>query len=208
MNDKVTDLREERGGFRVTVNSGEAFHLTPAEYRAFPLKPAQTFDWKAYREALLVHQYPEALNRAVALLAVRARSCREVERKLTDRGYLADTVEMVLYKLEKENLLDDEAFAGEWVKARASRGLGKARLMQELRLKGVADSIAQAALATLEPDEQDGQAVLQAAKLRKRYAGLPPREAAQKATAALLRRGYSYAEASRALRAAEQESEE
>jgi len=206
MNDCVTDLREDRNGFRVTVNNSEVFHLTEAEYRAFPLQPSQALDWDAYRQALLVRQYPEALNRAVAFLAIRDRSYHEVERKLMDKGYLADTVEMVLYKLQKEHLLDDAAFARAWVEARAPRGLGKARLLQELRLKGVADDTAQAALAGLDADEHDAQTLAQATKVLRRYSGLPAREAMQKAIAAMLRRGYGYGEATRALQnAIEQE---
>ena len=205
MNDCVTDLCEERNGFRVTVNHHEVFHLTEAEYREFPLQPSQAFDWDAYRQALLVRQYPEALNRAVAFLAIRDRSCREVERKLTDKGYLDDTVEMVLYKLQKERLLDDAAFARAWVEARASRGLGKARLLQELRIKGVADDTAQAALAGLDAGEHDAQALAQATKVLRRYGSLPAREATQKAIAALMRRGYGYGEASRALQSAREQ---
>ena len=137
MNDMVTQLREERNGYRVTVNDRETFRLSFADYRAFPLREGDALDFEQYRKNLLFRQYPEALNRAVALLATRARSRHEVEQRLLTRGYLADTVEIVLYKLEKEHLLDDTAFAAAWTQARSTRGLGKMRLRQELYQKGV-----------------------------------------------------------------------
>lgn len=205
----VTELREVRGGYRVTVNDSETFRLSPAEYREFPLQTGEEIDWKAFRHTLLLHQYPEALNRTVAFLAARGHSRREVEQKLVARGYLADTVEMVVYKLEKEGLLDDAAFASAWVQGRASRGLGKARLLQELRMKGVEGDIAEAAVAELDVEVQGTQAIQFAAKVLKRYEKLEAREAMQKAVGVMLRRGYSYGEASRALQTAiEQTNEE
>jgi len=205
----VTELREVHDGYRVTINSSESFRLSSVEYREFPLREGEELDWEAYRKALLLHQYPEALNRTVSFLAARAHSRREVEQKLALRGYLPDTVEMVVYKLEKEGLLDDTVFATAWVEGRASRGLGKARLLQELRVKGVEDSIAKAALAEIDVDTQDSQALTLATKVLKRYGNLDSREAMQKAVGAMLRRGYNYGEASRALqRAIEQASEE
>lgn len=202
MKDMVTELREIHGGYRVTVNSSENFRLSPAEYRDFPLKDGEELDWEAYRNALLLRQYPEALNRTVAFLAARAHSRHEVEQKLALKGYLSDTVEMVVYKLEKEGLLDDAAFATAWVEGRASRGLGKARLLQELRMKGVEDGIAKAAVAELDVETQDTQALILAAKVLKRYGNLDSREAMQKAVGAMLRRGYNYGEASHALQSA------
>jgi len=125
----------------------------------------------------------------------------EVERRLAERGYLADAAEMAVYKLEKEKLLDDEAFANAWARARAAKQLGKARILQELRQKGVDDQIAESAVATLDEDDQTGAVNALAAKLLKRYQKEPAQAAMRKALAAMLRRGYAYGEASRALKA-------
>lgn len=202
MHDLVTEIREERGAYRVTVNDTETFRLSAADYQALPLVVGQALDWPAYRAALLKRQYPEALAKAVALLAARARSRREVARKLADRGYRPETVAQVIARLQGEGLLDDAAFAAQWAQARAAKGLGRARLLQELRLKGIAEDVCQTALAGLDTDAQDEQAARLAEKLLARYGRLPAREAMQKALAAFQRRGYGYGEASRALQAA------
>ncbi|MDD3213282.1 MAG: regulatory protein RecX [Eubacteriales bacterium] len=204
MKDLVTGFREERNGYRVTVNDTETFRLSFSEYRALPLQEGQALDWAQYKHDLLVQQYPEALDRAVRLLAVRARSRGEVEQRLTQRGYLPDTLEMVIYKLEKEALLDDEAFARAWAKARADHQIGKARILQELRVKGVDSAIAEAAVAELAEDDQHEQAAALAAKLLKRHHNEPPADAKRKALAAMQRRGYAYGEASRAVETAVQ----
>jgi len=209
MKDMVTELRRDRGGYRVTVNDTETFRLSNADFEALPLADGQALDWEQYKHDLLLRQYPEALNRAVGYLAARMRSTGEVERKLIGRGYLPDTVEMVLYKLEKESLLDDAAFANAWARTRAARQLGRARILMELRGKGVANDVAEAAVAALDEDEQADAVTALAVKLLKRYDSLSAPETLRKSLAAMQRRGYSYGEASRALqRAAEENGDE
>lgn len=202
MKDIVTELRAERDGYRVMVNDSEVFHLSKADYIAAPLAQGDELDLDAYKHQLLLRQYPAALNRAVAFLAARAHSRQEVSRKLNDRGYLPDVVELVMYKLEKEALLNDEDFARAWVRVRSTRQLGKPRLLQELRVKGVPEEIAQAAVAELPKEETDTQALALAEKLLRRHASEEATDAMRKSVAAMLRRGYSYGEASRALRRA------
>lgn len=102
---------------------------------------------------LLPRQYPEALNYAVSLLAVRARASGEIRQKLRQRRYMDDTIEMVEYKLEKEKLLDDEAFAREWAASCARRQMGKSRILQELRRKGISRELCEQALEELDGEE-------------------------------------------------------
>ena len=205
--DKVTRLTNLQRGYQVTVNNCVTIDISQADFREHPLTEDQVFDFEAYKHALLLRQYPEALNRAVGLLAIRARSQQEVARKLAQSSYLPDTVEMVLYKLQKEKLLDDSAFASAWVQSRAGRGLGKARIKQELYLKGVASDVIDAALLTLDAEVTDEQALALAAKLLRRTAAYSAPDAKRKVLAAMLRRGYGYGEAARALEAARAQDE-
>lgn len=200
--DKLVALREARHGYTAVFQSGESLRLSPADLRALPLSVGDAVDVSAYRQNLLLRQYPEALDRAVGLLSVRARSKQEVERRLAERGYLPDTVEMVLYKLERERLLNDEAFAQAWAEGRAARGMGKARLRQELRMKGVESDIADDAINALDDEEMARQAQALAERLLRRLADEPPQNARRKALAAMQRRGYAYGDATKALQSA------
>lgn len=202
--DVVTGIRELQGGVRVTINDRLVLLMTRKDHAALALEVGAAVDADELRHTLLLRQYPDALNRAVRLLAVRARSNREIERRLTVACYLADTVEMVLTKLQTEKLLDDRAFAAQWARERAKKQIGKARILQELRQKGIDDELAKTAVIQLDARRQDDGAVALAAKLIRRNRNLAAEEARRKAILAMRRRGYSYGEAQRALdRAAE-----
>ena len=93
-----------------------------------------------------IHKATEA---ALFLLEVRARSRREIETRLSQKGYEEEVILQVLEKLTRLELLDDAQFAAQWVEARSrsggSRPMGKRRLTQELFGKGVAkEQIAEA----------------------------------------------------------------
>ena len=145
----------------------------------------------------------------MALLAQRARASGEIKQKLRRKLYMEDTIEMVIYKLEKERFLNDEEFAREWAASRARSRIGKSRIMQELRMKGIPQEMAENALDEVDEDESDEAAAALALKLLKRYSSEPDeRKAMQKMLAAMARRGYGYEESRRAIAAAMEQRDE
>lgn len=207
MADKVESIVQTRAGVQVRFENAEPLRLSNADFEALPLAEGQPVDVAAYRAQLIRRQSTEALQKAVALLAARARSCRELERRLLERGLLPQAVSAALARLEAEGLVDDEAFARAWAQARAARSMGRARILQELRLKGVPDAAAHAAVTALDPDGQQAQAVQIARKLLARQDDPASPAARRRMLAAMQRRGYGYAEAARALQAAQEEAD-
>ncbi len=204
MRDVVSSVQERRGGAMVHFEGGEALWFGRAAWRErLPLSPGDEEELEELKAWLLPRQYAEALDGAVRLLSVRARSEGEIRRKLTERGYMDDTVDMVLYKLEKEGLVDDEAFAREWAASRARSQVGRARILRELTQKGLSRACAQRAVAALDAQEGEDAAEALARKLLRRYAGeADEKKAMGKMLAAMARRGYGFEEARRALEAA------
>ena len=156
----------------------------------------------------LLQQYRPALDRAVGMLAVRARSSREIEQRLLRAGYDEEVVSMVLYKLEREKLLDDEDFSVQWVESR-KRKYGSSRIAMELRLKGVSAEAAEAALACCsEEDELETATSLARRKIKSDRDACDSRKLFQRVTAFLVRRGYSWDIAKKAFEEALEEASE
>ena len=84
---------------------------------------------------------------AVALLARRDYSTRELRSRLKERGYLENAIEPVLIDLEETRKLDDARYGANVVASRSGRALGPARIRQELKRKGVAAETIDQALA-------------------------------------------------------------
>lgn len=193
--DIIATLRKERGKMRVTLESGQELLVPLSLFHERPLAAGQSLDLEAYDQWLLLRQYRHALDRAVGYLAARARSRRELESRLLRCGYRPATVEMVLYKLEREKLMDDASFAKQWVEARSGRTLGKRRIAQELQRKGVSRAHAEGALSAVDEDAEAEACRKAAEKLAARYSREEPRLALQKLAQALVRRGFGWDDA-------------
>jgi len=108
-------------------------------------------------------ELPEADHEAVARkilldqLTGQARSRKELADKLAKRNVPAELAARLLDRFEEVGLIDDAAFARQWVDsrgARGGRGLARRALAQELRRKGVADEAARDALDEIDPDDE------------------------------------------------------
>ena len=133
-------------------------------------------------------------TREIALrrLSVRARSRKELAQDLAKRDVPPDAAAQVLDRFTEVGLIDDAAFAAQWVESRGSRS-GSSRLKQELRQKGVADEhIAEAVGAR--DDDADLTAARALAQRKAAAMGRLDRVVRERRLGALLaRRGFSTA---------------
>ncbi len=98
---------------------------------------------------------PPLSARAVAALARREYSRRELRRKLLktlEEGETIEALDSVLDDLEAKGFLSDERYASVRARSFAPR-MGDARIRRELRLKGVDEETARDAVASLEEPE-------------------------------------------------------
>ena len=111
---------------------------------------------------------PEAAReKCLRLLAVRARSAAELRERLRRVGFAPDVAESVIANLADTELVDDAEFARSWVASRqAAGGFGKQKLRWELRRKGVAEKLIEAALEQAVSDETEDEQALTLAQKR------------------------------------------
>ena len=125
-------------------------------------------------------------------MGYRSRSEAEVRRYLSRRGCAPGAVDAVTEKLRSLQYLNDETFARSWALGRAQgRGYGPSRIEQELRSKGIGQSLIRDALRETfdQVDETDRAKRL----LDKHFKGcdLAEPKTLRRAAAFLQRRGYS-----------------
>ena len=81
---------------------------------------------------------PAACKRAALdLLACREHSRRELERKLGTRGFSAELITPTLDALEESGELASARFTESFIRARAAKGQGPARIRAELAERGI-----------------------------------------------------------------------
>ena len=84
------------------------------------------------------------MNSALRALGGRAHSTAELREKLRGRAERAEDVDAVLAKLKEAGYLDDRRFAENYAAARLqNQGLGKMRVLRDLRQRRVAGKLAE-----------------------------------------------------------------
>lgn len=190
--DVVAGILRLKGKMRITVDGRPDLLIPISVFRNQPLSQGDILDLDIYIQNIAPYLYRHALDHAVKYLSVRARSRKEVETKLRLYGYPDDTVNMVLYKLEKTEVLNDSEFAQHWTQARSEKGLGKKNIARDLRQKGISRETAEMALAEVDEAQQLEKAKQLVEKWRPRYLNEDSRDAARKLIQALIRRGYDW----------------
>ncbi len=136
---------------------------------------------------------PSAYQRALRRLARRDHSVAELRRALLERGHDAAEVEAALERLRGERYLDDAGFAERFARSRlAHQGLGRLRIRQGLRQRGVDRGTTEAGIAGALRDV-DEREVLDGLARRywRQHARVEPARRLPRLWAFLLRRGFA-----------------
>jgi regulatory protein len=142
------------------------------------------------REAARLKVYDRALN----MLAFRARSSAELARSLVRKGEEKEHVAWAVERLQANGLLDDAAFAQSFTRAKVlGAQQSRRRVQQDLSRKGVARSVSDAAIDTVfEEEGVDQREIVEEAARKKLRSlrGLEPPVRRRRLYAFLARRGY------------------
>ena len=145
------------------------------------------------------------LNVALRALGGRAHSSGELREKLRRRAQNPEDVEAVLAKLKEAGYLNDQRFAEAYAASRLQdQGLGKMRVLRDLRQRRVAPKLAEQ--VTEQTYQQTNEADLIEEFLRRKYRGkqFAPFFSVEKNLAAAFRRlryaGFSAGQSIRVLK--------
>ena len=127
--------------------------------------------------------YEKAKNTAFNLLAIRARSRRELESRLLSK-FDAEITAEVIHTLESLSYLNDEDFALQLIESLAKRGYGKRVIDAKLYEKGISSDIRRLLLSKI---DNGLDSAMQALSKKYRNAEFDR----SKAYAYLARRGFS-----------------
>ncbi|MFC5993204.1 recombination regulator RecX [Pseudonocardia hispaniensis] len=136
---------------------------------------------------------PEAVARSICLrlLTERARTRHELAEALRTRGVPEDAANAVLERFGEVGLIDDAAFAEQWVRSRHTfRGLGRRAIAVELRRKGVDEQAAREALAEVDAEAEERRARELIDRRLRTLRGPPDEAAARRLLGMLARKGY------------------
>ena len=157
------------------------------------------------RDAAALHTF----DRALTMLAFRARSQRDLRRQLIRKGEPEEHVDAAIARLAANGFIDDAGFARQLARSRVlGPGHSRRRLQAELFRKGVDRGVADEAISEVMDDESiDTEAIIERVARRKlqSLAKLDPEVRDRRLWGFLARRGYDSDDIRRAIKAVTEE---
>ncbi len=188
---KITALKQQkRNTQRINVYLDGEFAFGLSRFAAAWLEVGQDLPAEKIRRLQEADEQETAYQRALNYLSYRPRSEQEVRRNLQKHATSETVIDKTLERLRRNGFVDDLQFAKDWAENRSTfRPRGRRALAAELRQKGIAREIIEAALQNLDEDALAHQA---AVKQFRKYANLEWADFRRKMTAFLARRGFDY----------------
>ena len=200
----ITAAPRRTGRFDVAVNGALVATLSLEAIERLQLSVGTSVDERLGaaldRETSIVATYDRALN----MIALRARSAAELRRLLVRKAEMPEYVDVAVERLLRAGFLDDASFARQFARSKAlGAGLSRRRVQQELARKGVPRDIAEAAISEVFSEEdvdEEGTLERVARKKMKSLSGLDSTVQRRRLYSFLARRGYDSDDIARTLR--------
>ncbi|PYI50451.1 RecX family transcriptional regulator [Paenibacillus flagellatus] len=191
---------KKNGLYLIFIDGAYAFTVHEDVLIKHRLLKGERVDPDRLRAALEDEELQKAWSDALRQVGRRPRSEKEVRQYLKRRTYEPPIVDRVVTRLKEHKYLDDADFAAQWTEQRIySQKKGRRWVKQELQQKGVAPATIQEALDQVPVDEEERLAFeLGQKKWKLTSGGILDKK--RKTAAFLMRRGYSSAIVSKAVR--------
>ncbi len=149
-----------------------------------------------------------AYDQSLRYLQYRARTRKQLCDYLARRGFGKEAMEAAADKLEGYHFLDDADYAARYIRGKKSdKPMGRRRMAQELKARGISEEILQTAMEGYSEEEEQEQAIRLGETCAKRYRDLPAEEFRVKVGRTLKRRGFDWDTVRHVLRRLQEEEE-
>lgn len=197
----------QKGKVRFVFENGVELELYRGEIHKLSRPEAELLYEGAYIPQQLYHKLLyeivgiRARKRAVFLLEQMDRTKKQLTEKLEQNGYPKICVEEAIAYVEKYHYLDDERYAGNYIRFKQKQK-SRQRLKMDLMAKGVSRELIEKALEEEYVADETEQIRQLLEKRHYDYQGKDRRER-QKAYQFLMRRGFQSCDVMKVLRTAE-----
>ena len=185
---EITGVRWRRNRARIFVDGEFWAEIDAGVAAEIGLVEGAALSSEELDRARVAGERPIAMGRALNLLGYRARSEAELRERLQRYGYIEETIEGVVLRLEELGYVDDAEFSREKAHEKARR-YGPRRVSVELKKSGVGEALAREAVE----EEFAGRSEVEEARAAaaRRYNGRGSDAEARRVYGFLVRRGYS-----------------
>ena len=179
-----------RQKYRIEAEGLPPFVLYKGEVSRYHIEEDKDLSMEIYREILEEVLIKRAKLRALRLLEQGDRTKKGLENKLEQNGYPPEAVEEAIVYAESFHYIDDKRYAVNYIQNQ--RGCkGRARIMMELRNKGVSQEDIDFAFQETEEGADTRERIRELIRKKRKSQGTMEEKERQKLYGFLMRRGFA-----------------
>ena len=179
-----------RQKYRIEAEGLPPFVLYKGEVSRYHIEEDKDLSMETYREILEEVLIKRAKLRALRLLEQGDRTKKGLENKLEQNGYPPEAVEEAIVYAESFHYIDDKRYAVNYIQNQ--RGCkGRARIMMELRNKGVSQEDIDFAFQETEEGADTRERIRELIRKKRKSQGTMEEKERQKLYGFLMRRGFA-----------------
>lgn len=208
---QITEHPRKPGRYVIDVDGKQFAMVTADALAATKARVGVVVDERLAAHLNEANELTAAYDRALHLLTFRARSARELHRRLVQKGVTAERADRVITKLRELGLIDDADFARQLTRSKMSGGVSRRRVHQELFKLGVPREVADEAVAQVVEEDglSDAESIERIARKKWRsLASVDELTRRRRLFAFLARRGFDSGDVARVVRQLAGETEE
>ncbi|HBG75697.1 MAG TPA: hypothetical protein DDW86_01915 [Clostridiales bacterium] len=198
----------KKGSYLLTLDDGRIIPVHEEVIVKYKLRSDMEVEDGSLQQWILEADTKMAYDQSLHYLQYRARSRKQMCDYLVRKGFGKEVIEAAADKLEGYHFLDDADYAARYIRDKKSgKPMGRRRMTQELKSKGISEEIAQTAVEGYPEEEEREQALRLGKTCAKRYRDLPAEEFRIKVGRTLQRRGFDWDTVRHVLRCLQEEEE-
>lgn len=187
----VTQIRPvTRQKYQIEAEGLSPFILYKGEVARYHIEKDRDLSLETYREILEEVLIKRAKIRAMHLLEQGDRTKKGLQDRLTQNGYPPEAVEAAITYVESFHYIDDNRYAVNYIQNQGSKK-GRARIMLELRNKGVSQEDIDQAFCETEEDIDIREVIRELILKKRRTQEAMGEKERQKLYGFLMRRGFA-----------------
>lgn len=197
---KLDKIKFKKNIFKIIFDNDESIILTAETIVKFGLKENFEISMNDFDAVSAYDKSNRVMADALALVAKRSYSAKNLEAKLLGKGYEPENAKKAVKRLQELNYIDDLKYAKMLARHLSARAKGEYAIKAELEKAGISKDIIKETMETVKGESEPYEQIIKIMKSKFKKFDTKDKNEARRIAAFFLRRGFTSENVAKAFR--------
>jgi regulatory protein len=198
--EKIEKIKFKKNMFRLFFANSESLVVFADTIVKFGLKQGLEICKDDYKDIVAYDSSGKTMSEALLLVSKRPYSSKDLQAKLTQKGYELENVVKTVKRLEELNYINDEKFSKFYADYLSQKGKGAFAIKFELKNHGIEKGLISAALESVKAQSEPYEQIIKTLNAKFKNFDNKDKKDTRRAALFFLRRGFACDDIAKAFR--------